>query len=130
MSPDQTNAARAELLEAYGLFIEGFVAEQYARRLQSSHHSVKMLARIHFLLWRKLMEGDGAQVMQLQRGLMRHLELLGIDSALVEAIDQAIVEELIDVIALRYRNSARALAAFNMAIAASVSTLSNARRAA
>ena len=118
------------MLEVYGLFLEGFVAEQYGTRLRSVHPAVKMLARMHFLLWCKLIEGDRAQVLQMQRGLMRHLDLHGITPALVEEIDQAVVEELIDVIALRYRNSARMLSAFNMAIATSVSTLSSARRAA
>jgi hypothetical protein len=130
VSPDETNAARAEIIEAYGLFLEAFVAEQYVTRLGSSQAIAKMLARMHFLLWRKLIEGDSAQMMQMQRGLLRHLDLHGLDVALVEEIDQAIVEELIDVIALRHRNSARALAAFNIAIATSVSALSSARRAA
>jgi hypothetical protein len=82
------------------------------------------------MLWRKLIEGDSAQMMQMQRGLLRHLEIHGVDARLVDQIDQAIIEELIDVIALRHRNSARALAAFNITIAASVSLLSSARRAA
>jgi hypothetical protein len=130
VSLDETNAARAEILETYGLFLEGFVAEQYAKRLGSSHAIVKMLARMHFMLWRKLIEGDSEQMMQMQRGLMRHLDLHGVDVAVMEEIDRAIVDELIDLVALRHRNSARALAAFNMAIAASVRTLSNAKRAA
>jgi hypothetical protein len=130
VSPDQTNAARNEIIEAYGLFLESFVVEQYEARLGSSHPALKMLARIHFMLWRKLIEGDSAQMMQMQRGLLRHLEIHGVDARLVDQIDQAIIEELIDVIALRHRNSARALAAFNITIAASVSLLSSARRAA
>jgi len=130
VSLDETNAARSELLEACGLFLESFVADQYAARLRSSHPIVKMLARIHVLLWHKLIEGNSAQMMQMQHALLRHLELHGINISLVDDIDQAIVEELIDIVALRYRNSARALSAFNMTIAASISTLSNARRAA
>ncbi len=102
--------------------------EVYGRAVDSA--GTVMMARKHCGLWRNVLQEQPAAVPAIKEELRRAADSLGLAEDLVDAVDEAILEELVDIVMSRYRSSRNTIKACSLVLMSATSRLGTARLAA
>lgn len=102
--------------------------EVYGRAVHSA--GTVMMARKHCGLWRNVLQEQPAAVPAIKEELRRAADSLGLAEDLVDAVDEAILEELVDIVMSRYRSSRNTIKACSLVLMSATSRLGTARLAA
>lgn len=89
-----------------------------------------LMARKHRRLWRTLLQDDHAAVTIVRGELYRTARNLRLEAQAVEAVDEAILDELMDIVLCRFRASRTETKTFTLLLVAANSALTAARAAA
>ena len=81
------------------------------------------MARKHCRLWRAVIQDQPGDVPSASSELHLAGDKFGVDAKVIDEIDAAVVEELIDVVLWRYRSSRAAARTFSMVLMSATSTL-------
>jgi hypothetical protein len=122
-----------DLAEWSAPLIADRIAEFYelrARQGQGRREDVPIMARAHCRLWASLLKAGSSQTGMARRDLVRLARATRIEAAELDALDHAILDDLMDVVIGRFARSRGVAHAYGMAIVSAASTLAEARLAA
>ena len=85
------------------------------------------LARKHCRLWRVVLFDQPAAVSPVMEELRRAASGLGLHDALVDEVNDVILEELVDIVMTRYRSSRNSAKTFSMVLMSATSCLGGVR---
>jgi hypothetical protein len=97
--------ARRDMLEWSAPVVNDIITDSYLRFLGAEHASSRILCSIHARLWRTILQGDMTKLVAVRKDLTALSRLAGISRATFDSIDQAVLNELLDVITARYVRS-------------------------
>ena len=87
------------------------------------------MARRHCRLWRNILFDQPSAVSPTRTEMARTADGLGIAASVIDDADDAILEELVDIVMGRYRSSRNTIKTFSLVLMAANSSLSAARAA-
>ncbi len=105
MSSADIESARKDLLLWSPPIIADLMAGSYAASLGVRHPSARLFASMHTRMWRFVLQDNRSKLAEARKELTDMALLAGLDRPRLEAIDQAVLEELLDVIAARFTRS-------------------------
>ncbi len=123
-SADLDEARRTMSLWAEPIIIDRAV-EVYARVVDEA--GTVAMARKHCRLWRVVLSGQTKAVSPVVEEMRRASDSLGLDDALIDDVNDVILEELVDIVTSRYRASRNAMKTFSLVLMSATSSLGTAR---
>lgn len=124
--PDDLDAARRTLWLWAEPVITDRAVEAYVRLLDEV--GTVAAARKHCRLWRAVLFDRPSMAAPLLDDLHQTVAGLGLPEDSVDSCNDAITEELVDVVTSRYRSSRNSMRSFNMVLVAATRCLGAARR--
>jgi hypothetical protein len=128
--PSDIEQARVDLLQWSPPIIVDVVTDAYVTALGKAHVSVRALASIQSRLWREMLRGDLGAVAKARKDLLAMAGLAGVAVATVEAVDEAVLEELLDVVACRFGRAPERVRLYNKLLLKASTRLTEMRLAA
>ena len=125
-STDLVEARRAMWVWAEPIIIDRAIGI-YARLVDDA--GTVAMARRHCRLWRNILFDQPCAVAPARAEMGRTADSLGLAASAVDGADDAILDELVDVVMSRYRSSRNAIKTFSLVLMAANSSLSVARAA-
>jgi hypothetical protein len=108
--------------EFYGSYLD-------CGQIEQDDEAVK-IARRHCRMWLCLLQSREAEARACRRDLLRLSKEMRLDPAQIDAVDRAIIDELMDIIIGRFGRSRGTAHAYGMTLVAAASSLAEARLAA
>lgn len=127
--PDSLADARRELWIWAEPVIADCASDWYGR-VVADGFSASLLVRKHCRLWRSVILDQPAARLGANDDLRRCAGALGLDAGAVDGLNDAIVEELVDIVLCRFRASRSATKTFSMVLMSATSSLGAHRAAA
>ena len=133
MPADVVSEHDFDLAEWSAPLIADRIAEFYQSRARQNRGllaDVPTIARAHCRLWASLLKPGSGQGGIARRDLMRLARALRIEASEIDALDRAILDDLMEVVIVRFARSRGAAHGYGMAVVAAASALTEARLAA
>ena len=105
MRLDDTNDMRLDILDWSGPVVGDCLIEAYETCLGENHHWSRPLCRQHARVWRHIIGGDKRQAAEARRELLQLARTCRLSAEALDAIDRLVLDELVDVMATRFRSS-------------------------
>ena len=102
MQATDIESARKDLLQWSPPIIADLMVESYSIQLHITHVSRRVLCSMHARLWRLMLQEDREKTNAARRELVDFARLAGLDKPALDAVDQAVLEELLDVVTARF----------------------------
>ena len=106
MRPPDLSAAQRDLLEWSQPLIADRVSDFYAACFDGDQDRLRMMKQQHCYVWRNLLLQDCDRIQPGRRQLVLLGKRSGIDSETLDQIDEAVLDELAEIIAVRFHRSA------------------------
>ncbi len=97
--------ARRDLLQWSPPIIADTLSDAYLGCLGADHLSLRVFGSMHARLWRVMLQGERDKLNEVRRELTGHARLAGVAKARLDAIDQIVLNELLDVVTARFLRS-------------------------
>ncbi|HUZ66998.1 MAG TPA: hypothetical protein VMU56_04960 [Beijerinckiaceae bacterium] len=110
MASNETRDVDRDLAEWAQPIIADRAADCY-RRLSEDPHVMRMLCLHHCRMWRGLLADQPKQALLSRRELIRLVRLAGANAAVLDEIDRAILDEVLECVFARFHRSRSAGAA-------------------
>lgn len=121
------SAARRDLAEWSEPLIADRVSEIYAAYFDGDPQRVRPMTLQHCRLWRNLLLQEGTRVQNARRELLRLGRLAGLEAQTLDLIDEAVLDELADVVVARFHRSPATTRDYNKSLIRAASSLAEAR---
>jgi hypothetical protein len=130
MSQENPLNARDELLEWSQPLIIDQINQAYFGRFQQVPGIARELAIEHYRIWRHVLRGELQAAAQLRRHLIGNALSAGIQVAVLDEIDRAVLDELMDVVVSRFRRTPHIARSYGMTLLDTATNLARTRQAA
>ena len=105
MRSDELTDVRLDFAEWSEPIIADYLHEAYAARIGRDTKSLRLLVTCHCRFWRSLLTVSDTMLQSHRRALILLARLTGIPTAMVDAIDVAVLDELMNVTLARFLRS-------------------------
>jgi hypothetical protein len=121
------SVARRDLAEWSEPLIADRVGEIYAICFSGDQQRIRPMTRQHCRLWRNLLLQDSSRVQNARRELVRLGKLAGVESHTLDRIDEAVFDELAEVVVARFHRSPMTTRDYSKSLIRAASSLAEAR---
>ena len=106
MAITDVDSIRKDLLFWSTPIITDLLMDAYGVRLGARQLSTQVLTSVHARLWRVMLQADIAAIDGARKDLLNLATLSKLSREIIDAIDEAVLDELLDVITIRFTRSA------------------------
>ena len=121
------SAARRDLAEWSEPLIADRVSEIYTACFGGDQQRVRPMTLQHCRLWRNLLLQEGNRAQNARRELVRLGRLAGLESQTLDRIDEAVLDELADVVVARFHRSPATTRDYSRSLIRAATSLAEAR---
>jgi len=81
------------------------VAETYGRVIGARHASLRLVAFCHSRLWQAMLHDDHTAAVKARMEVRGNLQMLGLEAAFADEVNELVLDELMDVVAQRFQRT-------------------------
>ena len=124
---ENTVDARRDIADWSQPIVGDCISRAYDHCLHGDEAIVRPLARQHCRVWQFVIAGDGLKAAQARREL-NHLATLGrLQPGSVDLVDRLVLDELVEVVSVRFRGSPAKTGAYSRMLIEAATTLTETR---
>lgn len=128
MNAPATLTIRDELIEWSQPLIVDQINHFYFRRLTQKASVARELAIEHYRVWRHVLRNELQDAANLREQLGAHAAEMGIPSQMLDEVDRAVLDELMDVVVSRFRRTPYIARSYGMTLLDTATNLARARQ--
>lgn len=127
MSAYVSPSVRDELIEWSQPLIIDQINRFYFRRLINRSAVARELAIQHYRIWRHVMRDEMPEAISLRHQLAVNSDAEGLPSTLMDEVDRAVLDELMDVVVSRFRRTPQIARSYGITLLDTATSLARAR---
>ncbi len=129
MSEYALQSIRSELIEWSQPLIVDQINHFYFYRLTHTISVARDLSIQHYRVWRHVLRDEMQQATDLRAGLVETAERAGMTSAMLDEVDRAVLDELMDVVVCRFRRTPNIARSYGLTLLDTATSMARARHA-